>query len=73
MRRRPGWRKLRVVSFCYPLFPLLFVAVGCWMIFYGVQMKPIISLAAVVTVGTGALVYHLRLRQHSAPAGVETY
>jgi basic amino acid/polyamine antiporter, APA family len=74
MRRRPGWRKLRVVSFCYPLFPALFVLVGCWMIFYGVQMKPIISLAAVVTVVTGALVYHLRLKSHVPKAPVvETY
>jgi APA family basic amino acid/polyamine antiporter len=74
LRRKPGWRKLRVVSFCYPLFPALFVLVGCWMIFYGVQMKPVISLAAVVTVVTGALVYHLRLKSHAPKAPVvETY
>jgi APA family basic amino acid/polyamine antiporter len=74
LRRRAGWRKLRVVSFCYPLFPALFVLVGCWMIFYGVQMKPIISAAAVVTVITGALVYHLRLKSHVPKAPVvETY
>ena len=74
LRRRSGWRKLRVVSFCYPLFPALFVLVGCWMIFYGVQLKPIISLAAVVTVVTGALVYHLRLKSHAPKAPVvETY
>jgi basic amino acid/polyamine antiporter, APA family len=74
LRRRPGWRKLRVVSFCYPLFPALFVLVGCWMIFYGVQMKPVISLAAVVTVVTGALVYHVRLKSHAPKAPVvETY
>ena len=24
-RRQPGWRKLRVVSFCWPLFPVLFL------------------------------------------------
>ena len=28
LRRQPGWRKLRVVSFCYPLFPILFILVG---------------------------------------------
>jgi len=74
LRRRPGWKKLRVVSFAYPLFPVLFVAVGVWMIFRGVELKPFVSLAAVVTIGTGALVYHLRLksRQPKSPV-VETY
>ncbi|HEY1755063.1 MAG TPA: amino acid permease [Bryobacteraceae bacterium] len=75
LRRRPGWRKLRVVSFGYPVAPVLFVAVGSWMIFRGVELKPWVSLAAVVTIVTGALVYHLRLKSHPAsktPA-VETY
>lgn len=61
LRKRPGWQKLRVVSFCYPLFPVLFLVVGIWMIVQGVQLKPYISLATVLTVATGALVYHLRL------------
>ena len=74
LRRRPGWKKLRVVSFCYPLFPVLFIAVGVWMIVLGVQQKPFVSLAAVVTIATGALVYHLRLKSRApeTPA-VETY
>jgi APA family basic amino acid/polyamine antiporter len=74
LRRRPGWQKLRLVSFCYPLVPTLFLAVGVWMIFYGIQLKPYISLAAVVTVVTGALVYHSRwkTRDVRTPA-VETY
>ena len=73
-RRRPGWQKLRVVSFCYPLFPMLFLLVGVWMIIYGILLKPYISLATVVTVVTGALVYHFGIRSHApvAPA-VETY
>jgi APA family basic amino acid/polyamine antiporter len=73
-RRRPGWQKLRVVSFCYPLFPLLFLAIGVWMTFYGIQLKPLISLAAIATVATGALVYHARWKSRAkkTPA-VETY
>src|SRR5215471_132016 len=73
-RRKPGWQKLRAVSFCYPLVPALFVAIGLWMIFYGIQLKPYISLAAVVTVVTGALVYHSRCKSRDVrtPA-VETY
>jgi len=74
-RTKPGWQKLRVVSFCYPLFPVLFLLVGVWMIIQGIQLKPYISLATVVTVVTGALVYHFRIRPAAtrpAPA-VETY
>jgi heme A synthase len=63
-----------VVSFCYPLFPVLFVMVGVWMIFYGVQLKPYVSLAAAVTIATGALVYHWRWRPRGQqPPVVETY
>ncbi len=73
-RRRAGWRKLRVVSFCYPLVPVVFLLIGTWMIIQGIQLKPYISLAAVLTVLTGALVYHFSIR-HKSPesAVVETY
>jgi len=73
-RKRPGWQKLRVVSFGYPLFPVVFILVGTWMTYQGIVLKPYIALATGVTLGTGALVYHLRLR--SRPPGnppVETY
>ncbi len=73
-RRRAGWRKLRVVSFCYPLFPVVFLLIGTWMIIEGIQLKPYISLAAVVTILTGALVYHFRIkRQTPEPTAIETY
>jgi APA family basic amino acid/polyamine antiporter len=73
-RGRKGWQKLRVVSFAYPLIPVTFLLVGVWMIIRGVQFKPLISLAAAVTLVTGALVYHFRLRVRHAPAPtVETY
>lgn len=74
LRRQPGWRKLRVVSFCYPLFPVLFILVGLWMTVQGVQLKPYVSLAAVITVATGALVYHFRRRSKAQPeTAIETY
>src|SRR6202521_521907 len=73
-RRRPGWKKLRVVSFGYPLFPMLFLLVGGWMIVRGIQLRLYISLATVITVVTGALVYHFRIRSHArATLAVETY
>jgi basic amino acid/polyamine antiporter, APA family len=73
-RRRPGWQKLRVVSFAYPLIPVAFLMVGLWMTIQGIQLKPLVSLATVVTIVTGALVYHIRLRtRERAGSTVETY
>ncbi len=58
-RRKPEWQRLRVVSFAYPLLPVLFVLVGSWMTIYGMLLQPKVSLAAALTVAVGALVYHL--------------
>jgi APA family basic amino acid/polyamine antiporter len=73
-RRRPGWQKLPVVSFLYPLSPVLFVVAGLWVTYQGIMRRPLTALAAVITVLTGALVYHFRLKSRSqnTPA-VETY
>lgn len=65
LRRRTQWQKLRVVSFAFPLIPVIFVLVGAWTIVYGVWLQPKISAAAAVTIATGALVYHFRLRPRS--------
>jgi APA family basic amino acid/polyamine antiporter len=74
MRRRPGWKRLPAVSFAWPLVPSLFLLVGGWMIVRGVQLKPAISLATVLTVGAGVAVYHFRQRnRRAAVAAVETY
>jgi basic amino acid/polyamine antiporter, APA family len=65
-RRRPGWQKLGVVSFAYPLVPAFFVAVGGWMTILGVALRPGISALAVLTIAAGAGVYKLRLRKATA-------
>ena len=65
--RRSGWRKLKPVSFLYPLIPLLFIAVGIWITLFGLKEKPLISLVAILTVATGALVYHWRVAQAPRP------
>ena len=62
-RRRAGWRKLGVVSFAFPALPVLFLLVGVWMTIFGITLEPRVSLAAVFTVVTGALVYHFWLRR----------
>jgi APA family basic amino acid/polyamine antiporter len=61
-RRRPGWQKLRVVSFAWPLVPLLFLAVGAWTFAMGVRLDPKTSIAAFLTIGTGAAIYHFGVR-----------
>jgi APA family basic amino acid/polyamine antiporter len=66
-RRRPGWRKLPVVSFAYPLVPAFFVLIGIWMTIFGMTFRPEISAFAVLTVAAGALVYHLRIRGKAVP------
>jgi APA family basic amino acid/polyamine antiporter len=61
-RKRPGWTKLKVVSFLFPLVPAFFIAVGIWMTLFGLKERPLVSLVSIATVATGALVYHWRLR-----------
>jgi hypothetical protein len=51
-----------VVSFGWPLVPLVFVAPGVWLIVYGAMLQPVISVAAAVTLGSGAMFYRARLR-----------
>lgn len=61
-RRRPGWRKLRAVTFAYPLVPALFCVVGLWMTYQGFAREPRVSLTASATVAVGALIYRARIR-----------
>jgi APA family basic amino acid/polyamine antiporter len=76
-RRQPGWQKLGIVSFCWPLLPILFLIPALWMVIFGIYFKPYVSLAALVTMITGALVYHFRIRSRGriddSGATVETY
>jgi APA family basic amino acid/polyamine antiporter len=61
-RRRPGWQKLRPVSFCFPAIPLSYILVGACMIGYGIIWQPAASITALATIGAGAGVYHVWLR-----------
>jgi len=61
-RRRAGWQKLRVVSFAWPLMPLIFLAVAGWTFAMGIRLDPKTSLAAFLTIGTGAAIYHFVVR-----------
>jgi basic amino acid/polyamine antiporter, APA family len=67
-RKRAGWRKLRVVSFCYPLIPMFFCLVGVGMTIFGLTYKPVTAALAILTVVAGALVYHFRIQNQRGRA-----
>ncbi|MBM3793834.1 MAG: amino acid permease [Acidobacteria bacterium] len=57
-RKRPGWQKLPVVSFAWPLVPLGFILVGAWMTIFGFTLQPRVAVTAAVIVAAGALLFH---------------
>ena len=59
-RRRPGWQRLHIVNFAYPLIPCLFIAVCVWMIIEGIIQKPIISMWTGLTLVCGGFLYRKR-------------
>lgn len=63
LRKRPGWQRLPVVNFLFPLMPVTFLIISAWTFVVGIQLKPVVILATVLTVAAGALVYHFRIRQ----------
>ncbi len=62
-RRRPEWQKLKVVNFAWPLIPSVFLIIALWTTIIGFRLKPGISAAAILTVATGALIYHFRVKR----------
>lgn len=64
LRNRPGWQKLKVVDFLYPLVPAIFVLVGLWITYQGLTKKPAISFAGLATVAVGALIYRFRIQKN---------
>ena len=64
-RRDAGWQRLRVVSFAWPLVPSVFILLGVWMTIYGITLQSRISLAALMTILIGAVVYHFRMRSRA--------
>ena len=62
LRRRPGWQRLRAVDLAWPVLPAAYIVVALAMMVFGVIQHPVASLAALGTVGVGALVYHFKVR-----------
>ncbi len=66
LRKRPGWQKVGVVSFAFPLAPLIFIAVGVWMTLFGLTVNPRVTFAALATVAAGAIFYRFRIKAAAA-------
>ena len=64
-RRRPNWQRLPAVSVAFPLVPAAYIAIGCWMIYFGFTLRPAISSGALLTLVVGAVVYYVRTRSGS--------
>ena len=72
-RSKPNWQKLPVVSFMWPLFPIFYIIVGCWIAYFGLTNEPKMSLTAFGMIALGALVYYFRIKDGMAPkAAVRT-
>jgi APA family basic amino acid/polyamine antiporter len=65
-RRRADWQRLPAVSFAFPLMPAAYMLIGAWMIYFGFMLRPAISLAVVLTLLAGAVVYYAGLRRRQA-------
>lgn len=66
-RRRPGWQKLPIVSFAWPVLPVFFLITGAWVAISGLMLRPSVSLTALATVVLGAFVYKLVLAPKPTP------
>lgn len=62
LRRRPGWKRLKPVSWLWPVQPVLFIVIGVWMTLFGITLEPRISLVACALIGIGALLYQRQLK-----------
>jgi APA family basic amino acid/polyamine antiporter len=63
MRRRPGWKRLPMVSWGYPLVPAVFVGASLWMLTYTLFLRPTESLLGLFTMACGGVLYHWKFRR----------
>ena len=63
MRRRVGWKRLKAVSWAYPLVPALFVGASIWMLGYTLFLRRTEALLGLLTMATGALLYRWKFRK----------
>jgi APA family basic amino acid/polyamine antiporter len=57
MRRRPNWKCLASVSWCYPAVPAVFIATSLWMLMWTLALRPKESSLGLLTILCGGLLY----------------
>jgi len=62
LRKRPGWKRLKPVSWLWPLQPVLFIVIGTWMTIFGLTLEPRIAIVACALIGVGAVFYQRQLK-----------
>ena len=68
LRRRPEWRRLPVVSWCYPVIPAAFVLTSLWMLLWTLVGRPREALWGLLTVACGGAFYRWKLSRRMASA-----
>lgn len=62
LRKRPGWKRLKPVSWLWPLQPVLFIVIGAWMTIFGLTLEPRIAIVACGLIAAGAVFYQRQLK-----------
>ncbi len=62
LRKRPHWRRLRPLDFCYPLAPAAFLLAATGMLASAVRFRPRESFEGLVTVACGGALYWWKFR-----------
>lgn len=63
LRRKPEWKRLGAVSWCYPLVPGVFVGASLWMLSFTLAHRPKPSLLGLFTIACGGLIYLWKFRK----------
>ncbi len=61
LRRRPGWRRLPAVNWCYPAIPAIFVLTSGWMLAWTLVDRPREAMWGLLTVACGGALYRLKV------------
>ena len=68
LRKRGEWRRTRVVNWCYPAIPAIFVLTSLWMLAWTLVARPREALWGALTVAAGGVLYRWKLAKPASKA-----